>query len=721
MRDYFIRRWHPARLLYLGLIALAGNVLYSEIQIILTSGIPAALDLDELQNTSLGHLATNYPLAFWLVIVTLLGVAGIGWHLDHQLSQHNSEQAHTELLPLPRARDLKRQSFVKLGDNSAANFPYLISPIQPEYQAATEAILAASHRQGTKRGILVVGEANAGKTRLAFETMVNTLPDWHVLRWRESYSPEWLGISALPKHGLVLFLDDLQYYVSSSNVSGGAAHSELLPGTPAQRLQTLVENLMQRKDFVVIATCRAEDEKVAFISLRWLFDLLRIITIPQFSIDAQNANAVEIITRFKSAGATHTDEWDGTLGSLVLGLVTKRIEYDKLGESGLPGRDAKHILQAMKLMFEAGITVHAERRVRAVCADIFERRSLQSSERKWQAALGELVRRQFVSMVETARGQAITLEIRKDSYFEMVITDYPSLKYQLEQDLIRLAGVFETLNDAEALVILADRYNQRRLFVEALRASEQARTIAQRNGDHSVLAYALSLLATIEAKENPHFGDYTLLEEAAQLVASIPGEAMLEVLWRRATLALRTQDWPTFEMVMAKLEPQEHRDKWREINMPQYQGEALGGQGRWAEAQPFLQRARANAQRLGIRVAYCAATGWLGLAHWHTGNDSLGSSFILESLRIEHDELQSQEGVAKWLRLLARLYCDEARYELALQMLLAVRLLDRTHILSKETDDLLSHVRRELGEKEYLQMEASFQPENNAFTKFAIF
>ncbi len=39
-----------------------------------------------------------------------------------------------------------------------------------------------------KRGILVLGESNSVKTRLALEVLRKILPDWLFLRWRPDYT-----------------------------------------------------------------------------------------------------------------------------------------------------------------------------------------------------------------------------------------------------------------------------------------------------------------------------------------------------------------------------------------------------------------------------------------------------------------------------------------------------------------------------------------------------
>ncbi len=63
----------------------------------------------------------------------------------------------------PLAHELVRESF-GMGDDGAANFPYTTAPIQDAYDTAIQGLLDASSGTSNKHGILILGEANAGKT-----------------------------------------------------------------------------------------------------------------------------------------------------------------------------------------------------------------------------------------------------------------------------------------------------------------------------------------------------------------------------------------------------------------------------------------------------------------------------------------------------------------------------------------------------------------------------
>ena len=357
---------------------------------------------------------------------------------------------------LTPASELKLESF-KLGNPTAATYHYVLAPIEEVFAAALEALRAASERSSNARcGLLIFGEANAGKTRLAVEALRAALPSWPVLRWKpDSTKDDIPPVEFLQGKYLVLFVDDLQDYVSAQESTEEDVNYRLALDieSRAQKLSTLVETLTQATQrIILVVTCRTENTELVQKHLAWLFNLLLNITVPSFDIG--DPDILPIIDEFKSYGSVYIEDWDGTLGSLVLGLSIKESQYKNLPPS------AKTVLQAMKLLNWVYPQAQAERHLRATCASLFGKKGFLDDDVLWQEALGHLTRTMFVKEETDRESWESIFIIRKDAYFERVVTDYPQIhrSHQLERDLVRLRKVFRDLQDIPALLYLTDTF-----------------------------------------------------------------------------------------------------------------------------------------------------------------------------------------------------------------------------------------------------------------------
>jgi len=393
----------------------------------------------------------------------------------YQGAKERSGQIDWNLRLIP-AKDLRSES-LKLGDAAAAKFHYIITPIQAVYNEAIQALHDASaEREHIKHGILVLGESNSGKTRLAFEALREVLPSWPVLRWRPDYTMDDApSVEFLREKPLVIFIDDLQDYAPASMRVKDIEGRSLLIDPRATSLRSLLETLYQAaQHIVVVATCRNEDKLRVQASLDWLIFQLKNIVIPSFNEDAEDPKAVQVITEFQKHGTIYIEDWDGTLGSLVLGLSTKNSQYLNLPTS------TSRILQAMKLLTLTNTRVHTERRIRAVCAEIFGEKQFLENEQIWQESVSQLTQMQFVKEEIDEDNQEMVMLIRKDIYFEKVITDYPQYHrpYQLERDFVKLRKVFVELEDIQALLNLGLVQLTKEKHDEALKTFDCALALA---------------------------------------------------------------------------------------------------------------------------------------------------------------------------------------------------------------------------------------------------
>jgi tetratricopeptide (TPR) repeat protein len=139
-------------------------------------------------------------------------------------------------------------------------------------------------------------------------------------------------------------------------------------------------------------------------------------------------------------------------------------------------------LRAMKLLTAAEIFAHTERRLRAVCAEVFHFLAIAQDQRVWEAAYEELLRVQFVRVAaDMGSAGEFTLVIRKDAYFDAakVLADYPNPHDpgQLARHLLALQAVFVTLEDEECLFALGNAFYNRSEYGKALAAYDEALTL----------------------------------------------------------------------------------------------------------------------------------------------------------------------------------------------------------------------------------------------------
>src|SRR5262249_18437757 len=154
--------------------------------------------------------------------------------------------------------------------------------------------------------------------------------------------------------------------------------------------------------------------------LGWLFGEVDAVRMPAFP--STGPEAERIISEFRKVAPERVndraDGFDGTIGSLVLGLSAKGQSYAELAADHDP---AVRVLQAMKLLSMAGIEMHTTLRLRTICSQIFHQSEL-TSEEGWQDALKELLDQEFV----TEGPHEDVLIIKKDAYFKDIVTDYPA-------------------------------------------------------------------------------------------------------------------------------------------------------------------------------------------------------------------------------------------------------------------------------------------------------
>jgi tetratricopeptide (TPR) repeat protein len=324
---------------------------------------------------------------------------------------------------------------------------------------------------------------------------------------------------ATSKKRLIIFIDDIQNYVAT----------QLTSDLRSITLRTLIETLLQNiQHVIIVATCRLEDEVQVQAKLNWLFDQLTIVNVPSFNANKSNLQSSQIITEFQRQGPVQIDDWDGTLGSLVLGLSTKKSQYLALVEADVPSAT---VLRAMKLLTEAGTINPTEQRVRAVCAGVFGEREIQENEKTWRTAVNRLTSLQFITADDDALEEALV--IRKDTYFEKVVTDY----LLSHRDLIRLREVLVELKDTDALSGLGFALLRLKRCEEAVATYDQA------------LAFDPSKAVTWNNKAAAHGLQKQYNEELEAAEQAVTIDPLLAAAWGNKAAALQELGHPEKALV----------------------------------------------------------------------------------------------------------------------------------------------------------------------------
>ncbi len=426
----------------------------------------------------LGSDANNNDIASAILFSISIVIAIFTWLLPFP-------QESTEQITLLSGNKLLRGNF-RMGDEIAANFPYITIPLQNTYNTAIQALIEASSKTNAKHGIVVFGEANSGKTRLILEALIQTLPTWDVLVWNPAYTMSQIPqTTTLHARNIVVFIDDLQEYVPNENRT---ANGEIIiADNRTVILQGLLDSIRNTaKHVVVIAASRIEDELQVRTHLSQLLNELTLIMLPTFSKNTSDSQTADIISKFRQHGLIHINDWDGTLGSLVLGLNTKNSLYLRIC------RDySGTILHSMKLLTLANTTDHTKERIRAICTSVFNEKKLQENTKVWERAIEQLIRLQFITEEETEDSNETVLVIRKDSYFDKVITEYPSTyrPQQLFRDFLQLQHLFRNQKDVEVLFNLGGAFSDLKHYEKAVATYEDIIAINQLDKDYTVYAY----------------------------------------------------------------------------------------------------------------------------------------------------------------------------------------------------------------------------------------
>jgi transcriptional regulator with XRE-family HTH domain/tetratricopeptide (TPR) repeat protein len=315
-------------------------------------------------------------------------------------------------------------------------------------------------------GFCVIGRPTQGKTRLAWEAMQAVLPSWIFIKW--PHNPNYaFDFAALRGRKVVLWLNDLQHY---ANLNEARALNDLPYQFEAAHIQ-----------LKIIATCRDADDEVAVFSE--LGELLRhLVILRPADITSEQADQIERALRERN-WEVHRDQFDGTPGSLLLGVQSMAKErYPRLSDNG------KRLLRALKLLHTAKIYMYSPARVQATATDLFD---FPESIGAWREALEELVRTGFLRFGSRLADGSRPIEPVAEAYLERAIPDYPIEGAAESDDWPMLQTSFYRNNDTEGLISLGMTLVDRQLRSNAavFYGADPGRNLAARCFDSALATY----------------------------------------------------------------------------------------------------------------------------------------------------------------------------------------------------------------------------------------
>lgn len=190
---------------------------------------------------------------------------------------------------------------------------------QKEYEMLSKALKG-------KENILIIGKPKAGKTRTAFE-LIKAKKNFKVLKLLEKP----IEIQEIPDQifteKIIVFLDDLNKFVGNLDIS------------------ELIKKLGEKsEEFIIVATCRSGKEfEAAEKGFADNIEEFNFITIKDVSKDV----AVSI----SKSEDLQIKEFDGTIGSLFLGIKAMQLRYN-----ALPG-ECKFLFQTLNLLHDSRIYI----------------------------------------------------------------------------------------------------------------------------------------------------------------------------------------------------------------------------------------------------------------------------------------------------------------------------------------------------------------------------
>ena len=282
------------------------------------------------------------------------------------------------------------------------------------------------------KSVLVIGRPKAGKTRAAYEA-VKHLKGFKVMKFWEKLLDFEKIPGSVKKGKNILVFDDLNKFVGKVN------------------LYEVVKKFTEKlKNIIIVATCRSgkefEEAEEKF------FDVLRDFVLVECG-DVSEEKAKEIAAdagiEFKS--------FDGTIGSVFLGLDVMRMRFDEEPE------ECKSLFWVLKLLHDAGIFLP-----RKILVEEIYRRKLErdrfSANMSIESTLKKLEIDSFIFVFKEFQ----VIRERHESYL-----DFAGYLDSVD-DFSWLKGILVELKDESGLFCLGNAFYGRELFESGIKCYDES-------------------------------------------------------------------------------------------------------------------------------------------------------------------------------------------------------------------------------------------------------
>lgn len=355
----------------------------------------------------------SFLIQYWVFITPFISVIG-AFLLNRHYKLKKSKKEFIEVY--------KNSNQIKDSDFNIAKYN--------EYYYKRLVNTEISNSINNQKNILIIGKPKAGKTRAAYES-IKSVKGFKVIKfWEETIKIEELPEN-LFKGKIIIFIDDLNKYINKLD------------------LNRLIKKLNSKsKKYMIIITCRSGEEYKSINK--------------EFGEIIRDFNEIKIEDITKDIAQNLSDElnlkvedFDGTVGSLFLGIGDMKLRYAELY------KECRVLFTVMKIFAYAESYIVTKRTLEEVYSEILIKENMQA-DFLFEEAINKLKENSFI-FEESGKVSAC-----HDTYLNIP-------KYEISfDDLKWLKTVLFQIKDENALFNIGNSFNDNRNYEEAIQCYNRA-------------------------------------------------------------------------------------------------------------------------------------------------------------------------------------------------------------------------------------------------------